>query len=524
MHIFTDDTLWLDAAHTVVAKHNIEANGAFVIRNFNLQQPTGSQIWDDRDLHIVTDDYLYLDAPKRVITRKDLKVGGDLYVAGDSTFDNLDLNGEVDIAGATFKGNFLPAADSTYDLGSSTAKWRDLYLSGNTINLESGAATLSYDGTASILEIKGTGLSVGDATSGGEVASSAEGDLFVASGLKVGDTNTPNDFTQYADGTLYVVGASEYDGAARFDGAVNTNSDFNANGAVALGDGGDTVAINSSDWDISATGDATGLGSVTMDGNFSQTGTGTFSTGTGAVSLNGATTVSGNLLPGADSTYDLGSSSAKWRDLYLSGNTINLESGAATISYDTTATALELKGALVSVGDAAGASFVSGAGDLLVTGGFEVIGGVSLDSGATIFGGLTNIGLGTYTLADGDNDLGIDGDLEVNAATDLGTTLTVGGLTTLNGGITADAGVFTVADTSGNVHTSGTLDVDGTSNFDGDVTLTGATTDLAVGGALTVTGLTTLNGGITADGGVFTVADTSGNIHTGGTLDVIGTS
>jgi hypothetical protein len=38
------------------------------------------------------------------------------------------------------------------------------------------------------------------------------------------------------------------------------------NGIVTVGDGGDTVAINSSDWDIGATGDMTGIGSVTMDG------------------------------------------------------------------------------------------------------------------------------------------------------------------------------------------------------------------------------------------------------------------
>lgn len=42
--------------------------------------------------------------------------------------------------------------------------------------------------------------------------------------------------------------------------------------------------------------------------------------------------VSEHILPSADETYDLGSSSYKWRDLYLSGNTIKL--GAATISAE----------------------------------------------------------------------------------------------------------------------------------------------------------------------------------------------
>lgn len=62
-------------------------------------------------------------------------------------------------------------------------------------------------------------------------------------------------------------------------------------GVLTLGDNGATAAINSSDWDISTTGAMTGIGAITMDGAFSQTGTGTFGTGTGAVSLNGNVTV-----------------------------------------------------------------------------------------------------------------------------------------------------------------------------------------------------------------------------------------
>lgn len=37
-------------------------------------------------------------------------------------------------------------------------------------------------------------------------------------------------------------------------------------GQVTVGDGGDTVAVNSSDWDISTTGTMTGIGAITSDG------------------------------------------------------------------------------------------------------------------------------------------------------------------------------------------------------------------------------------------------------------------
>jgi peptidoglycan hydrolase CwlO-like protein len=46
---------------------------------------------------------------------------------------------------ATF-GNLIPSANVTYDLGSEAAQWRDLYLSGNTINL--GGSTISQAGGA----------------------------------------------------------------------------------------------------------------------------------------------------------------------------------------------------------------------------------------------------------------------------------------------------------------------------------------------------------------------------------------
>jgi hypothetical protein len=49
--------------------------------------------------------------------------------------------GNVDFESVS--SNILPAADITYDLGSATHRWRDIYLSGNTINL--GGATIKTD-------------------------------------------------------------------------------------------------------------------------------------------------------------------------------------------------------------------------------------------------------------------------------------------------------------------------------------------------------------------------------------------
>jgi hypothetical protein len=49
------------------------------------------------------------------------------------------------LGATTISGHLIPSADVTYDLGSATYKFRDLYLSGSTIKL--GSATLSSSGT-----------------------------------------------------------------------------------------------------------------------------------------------------------------------------------------------------------------------------------------------------------------------------------------------------------------------------------------------------------------------------------------
>jgi len=62
--------------------------------------------------------------------------------SGDSTEDTITVNGR-------FISNLEPLDNITYDLGSPNRRWKDLYLSGNTIDL--AGATISGDGTGQIL-------------------------------------------------------------------------------------------------------------------------------------------------------------------------------------------------------------------------------------------------------------------------------------------------------------------------------------------------------------------------------------
>ena len=77
------------------------------------------------------------------------------YVSNTNTrLVSLEAGGGAGVNLAAVATNIVPAANNTYDLGTTGKRWRDLFLSGQTINL--GGATISSDGTGTI-SISGTG-------------------------------------------------------------------------------------------------------------------------------------------------------------------------------------------------------------------------------------------------------------------------------------------------------------------------------------------------------------------------------
>jgi hypothetical protein len=73
------------------------------------------------------------------------------YIVNDLYNNNLTIN-----------GNVIPASNIAYDLGSSNYKWRDLYLSGNTIYL--GTTLISTDSTTKGLVVKDNNNNLVDVT------------------------------------------------------------------------------------------------------------------------------------------------------------------------------------------------------------------------------------------------------------------------------------------------------------------------------------------------------------------------
>lgn len=82
---------------------------------------------------------------KKVFVRN----GGDIVTIANFNNSNTDLT--------SIGSNVLPSTTEIYDLGSTSKRWRSLYLAGNTIDL--AGATISSDGTGTI-SISATGATL----------------------------------------------------------------------------------------------------------------------------------------------------------------------------------------------------------------------------------------------------------------------------------------------------------------------------------------------------------------------------
>lgn len=272
------------------------------------------------------------------------------------------------------------------------------------------------------------------------------------------------------------------------DVAVGTQLSFNF--------GGSGVTVNS------LTVGSGGAGS-TLGGNL---------TATGAVALNGATTVNGNLKA---ASFTSGSTLALVGDLTAAdGVTFG---GASTVTGDIAAKTFTANGALALNGDlsASGAALFNGAssvngniqaasitanGSFGLNGNAKASGAIALNGANTLSGNLTggSIALGATTLAGSTslNTSGSNGAIQVASVNgNQALSLNAGTGTVSLGNVGATTRLASLSDASKTTLTGSTYNA-GSLLFGGDVTLTAATTTLSTGG-----------GDITFKGDIFGTAD-----------------
>ncbi|MDP7620516.1 MAG: hypothetical protein QGH27_00975, partial [SAR324 cluster bacterium] len=204
----------------------------------------------------------------------DVSMAGDIAI-GDSASDSVTFTADVN-------SNIIPNTNDAYDLGSSSQAWRDIYLT-ESIVLKGGTGENTValvDNLANALdftESSNSYMNFDTTNSGEKIVFSKELDI-----------NAVSDFGSNA--------------------MTNVNVDSGAIDGTPIGaNSANTGAFTT----LSATGDVD-LGNATSD---TITATGYFDS---------------NLIPSADDTYDLGSSSNAWQDLFLEGDITLSDAGTIT--------------------------------------------------------------------------------------------------------------------------------------------------------------------------------------------------
>ena len=374
-------------------------------------------------------------------------VDGNLTVTGTTTFnggtlnlgnaatDNVVFGGEVD-------SNIIPDDDNTFDLGSSSKEWKDLYVDG-VAYLDS---VESDGGSFGNINVGETGDNEIDTESGNLTLDSAGGTVAVDDNLTVSGNGS-------VTGTFDVDGATTLDGLTVAEGATFQST-------------------------IGVTGAATFNGNVDLGNATSDTitATGRFDSG---------------LVPSTDGARDIGASTLEWKDLFIDGtahiDTLDVDENAAIIGT------LDVNSSKLTVGT--GNTDVIVRGDMRVTGIMSVGNGTVTIDETTIKTGTSNLHNVGIEVA-GVNTLGADTPIGDNAtifnngnATFAGTvtaaSLDISGSIDIDGTTNLDAvdidGAVDMASSltlAGNADFNGSLDVDGTTDLD--------TTNIV--GTLTVTG------------------------------------
>lgn len=261
--------------------------------------------------------------------------GGAVAGTTSIVMGNIGTSSTVTIQGGNTINIGTGNASSTIQIGNTAnAVTQTINIGNNTIaSSETNIIIGSAIGASSTFIRSGTGnIQIG-------VGSNITSTIAIGTGSSSGTKtiNIGNGLTSTAVSTITIGSTANTSSLLLQAGS----GDITLGGPVSVSTGTDISFVGgASNFDQSASSGTfqTGTGAVTINGsatfgsgddltftggvsNFDQSAsTGTFATGTGAVSLNATTTITGNFVPEAAGTRDLGTTSAEFDQLYLADN------------------------------------------------------------------------------------------------------------------------------------------------------------------------------------------------------------
>jgi len=245
-------------------------------------------------------------------TVRNLFALGNIGIGLSNPQARLDIDGGIQVA-----GHVTPSVNIAFDLGTPINRFRDLYLSGNTIDLGGTLITRHESETGGGIKVTGEN---------GELFDSTVRDLFALGNIGIGLSNPQARLD--VDGGIQVAGHVVPSVNIAFDLGTPTNRfrDLYLSGnTIDLGGTQITRHESETGVGIKVTGENGEFYNATVRDLFALGNIGIgLSNPQARLDVDGGIQVAGHVIPASNETFDLGSSGARFRDVYLSGNTIDL--------------------------------------------------------------------------------------------------------------------------------------------------------------------------------------------------------
>ena len=240
-----------------------------------------------------------------------LELAGDAVINGNLTFG--DANTDSVSFGAEIDSNLIPNEDDTYDLGSATKAWQDLFLEGDITltdagSLKTSAGNLTVDSEAGNLVLDGhTGVDI-DATDSGKVSIDGAGgiDIGVASDVAIDIDSSTLDIDASGNVTIDASG-----------GSINIGGGSSGR-AITIGHTTSEVTIGDN---ITVSGNATITGNLDVNGTLTTIDTANLSvkdqlifgaSGSSESNLDAGLLVQSGSIPGSGSAFYHDITSQRW--------------------------------------------------------------------------------------------------------------------------------------------------------------------------------------------------------------------
>jgi hypothetical protein len=490
---------------------------------------------------------------------------GNITSASITTGNIATLNvSNINVTGYV-TSNFIPSLNEVYDLGNNTHRFKDLWLSGNSLRL--GTATINDDGAGGITinsAVVTSNLSVGNLTAvylDGTITSSSQpnittvgilNNLAVSGNILTGELSVTGNLEAANLNTTGTITATNIEGNIILPPGTTLQAP-GSNTQILFNDGGNTSAVSGMTFNkttnlLSISGNVAG-GNLVTSGGLSVSGNGSI----GNLSASGSLNATGNVNAGNLITVGVLASTADFSGNVTTNGFLSVV-GNASVGNITTTT---LTGQIVSVsGNVSGANLVA-SGVLRVDGNANV--GNLTTSGfvsAATIAAAANVSAGNFVTSGSlsAGTLNVSGAITSNSTINLTGNATLGNTTTqnmtVNGSLTGaalmESGLLNVVGnmTGGNVITNGFLSVAGNANIGNIVSQGISANGTVTAGSFTTSGnLSAANGNIssliitsvinasgatanvnTLNSSILSVVGnaSAGNLATGGTLSVSG--